>query len=52
MSINNFSTPNVNSRKDPLEALLLKYFNALPNDAKKLEVIAKVQEISSSTTEE
>lgn len=52
MNINNFNTPNINPRKDPLEALLLKYFNALPNDAKKLEVIAKVQEISSNTKEE
>ena len=52
MNINNFNTPNINPRKDPLEALILKYFNALPNDAKKLEVIAMVQEVSSNTTEE
>jgi len=52
MHINSFNTPNINPRKDPLEALLLKYFNALPNDAKKLEIIAMVQEMSSNTTEE
>ncbi len=52
MNINNFNTPNINSRKDPLEALILKYFNALPNDAKKLEIIAMVQEMSSNSTEE
>ena len=52
LHINNFNAPNINPRKGPLEALILKYFNALPNDAKKLEVIAMVQKVSSNTKEE
>jgi len=51
MNVNHFNGPSGNPSKDPLEALVLKYFNTLPNDAKKLEVIAMIQEMSSNTTE-
>ena len=48
MNINHFNSPG----KDPLEALVLKYFKQLPSDAKKLEVIAMIQKLASDTTEE
>ena len=48
MNINHFNSPS----KDPLEALVLKYFKQLPSDAKKLEVIAMIQKLASDTTEE